>query len=508
MSRSTGGVGDRVLAIDLGTSMVKAGVFGRDGQRFGFGAARPTSHSPQPGWSEQPSGPLWSATVHACRQAVGESGPQEIEAVSITGARGSIALDDGDCGLLTDFITWQDRRSTDHAESAAALVDAGAYYRTTGGRMDASLWLPKLLWLAEFRTELVSRAGRVITPPTFVAQQFGADHPPTEWSAAAYSGLFDIASYTWHEELVRKFGVPSEWLPPLAEPGTAVGVVSAMAAELTGISQGAALVLAAADGPCADLGCGVVDPGALTCYLGTAISVAGPLPQRIEDDTQSLLIAPGATRGNYRMLALGLAGASVLDWYRAVTSYQVLDGLDALVEQSSVGSRGVLFVPALAGAGAPLWSPHARGAFLGLEFGHTKADLVRAMLEGVAFECSSMIDALGPFGFARTGVRIAGGGSRSRAWTQMIADLLDAPVIVPNEPDPGLRGAAAYALVHCGFFADVIAAAGALEGPATVREPTMPATGALQARADTYRLVRQTFLNSGLDEALAKVVEP
>ena len=492
-----------VAAIDVGTSAVKAGIFDRDGRRRGYGTASAGALDKGAGWREQPTELVWQATVDACRQALAAAGRPEVAAVAVTGARGSFALGDSAGRLLTDFITWQDRRAVRHAGEAAALVDAGSFHHSTGVRMDASLWLPRLLWLIEHRSGDIAAADCVVTPQAFVARRLGAGGWPAEWSMAAYSGLFDIAIHDWDPALVDLFGVPADLLPLTVPPGTEAGSVSAAAAAATGISRRAPVVLAASDGPSAEIGCGVIEPGRLNCYLGTAVSVAGPSGQRVEDRSQSLMIAPGSTPARYRMLALGMAGASVLDWYGSLTGRPVLDRLDALVARSEPGARGALFIPALAGAGAPYWSPAARGAFVGLGFGHAEADLVRAMLEGVAFECFWMIEALRVFGFDPTSLRVTGGGSRSAAWTQLIADVVGTEVVVPDEPDPGLRGAAAYALACAGSYPDVLAAARAVAGAGSLRAPSPAATEVLRDRADLYRQVRHALMNSGLDEALS-----
>ena len=501
MSRRVGAV----VAVDVGTSAVKAGVFTADGRRLGYGAAPAGPARPRPGWSEQPASVVWQATAGACRQALAEAGSAEITGVAVTGARGSFALGDRDGALLTDFITWQDRRAAAQADAAGRRVDAGRFRRATGTRMDASLWLPRLLWLTEHRPDLVAAAGCVVTPQAFVVGRLGAGQWPAEWSAAAYSGLFDIVDHCWHDEMLDTFGVPARLMPPAAPPGTEAGLTSAAAAQQTGLPPQVPVVLAAADGPCAELGCGVVEPGRLICYLGTALSVAGPVERPLEDPSGRLLVAPGSTEGCYRMLALGMAGSSVLDWYATLVGRPVLDRLDALVEASAPGAGGARFIPALAGAGAPHWSAEARGAFTGLGFSHTEADLVRAMLEGVAFECYWMIEALRAFGFDPAGLRVTGGGSRSRAWTQLIADAVGTEIVVPDEADPGLRGAAAYALTCCGSHPDVLSAATALAGAGTVRAPSPAAATALRDGADHYRQLRQAFASSGLDRDLARL---
>ena len=496
------GASELVAAIDVGTSAVKAGIFDSNGRRRGYGTASAGARDPGAVRSEQPGELIWQATIDACRQALAAAGRTEVAAVAVTGARGSFALGDSAGRLLTDFITWQDRRAIRHADEAATLVDAVSFHRSTGVRMDASLWLPRLLWLIEHRSDAIAAADCIVTPQALVARRLGADGWPAEWSMAAYSGLFDIAARSWDPALVELFGVPGDLLPPTVPPGAEVGHVSAAAAEATGVSRRAPVVLAASDGPSAEIGCGVIEPGRLNCYLGTAVSVAGPVERRVEDRSQGLMTAPGSTPTRHRMLALGMAGASVLDWYGSLTGRPVLDRLEALVARSEPGARGALFIPALAGAGAPYWSPAARGAFIGLGFGHTEADLVRAMLEGVAFECLWMIEALRAFGFDPTGLRVTGGGSRSAAWTQLIADVVGTEIVVPDEPDPGLRGAAAYALARVGSYPDVLAAARAVAGAGSLRAPSPAATEVLRDRADLYLQVRRAFSNSGLDEAL------
>lgn len=504
MSRSSG----IVVAIDIGTSTVKAGVLTADGRRLGYGTVPAPSLRPRPGWSEQPAARIWQATAGACRQALAEAGSPKIEAVAVTGARGSFALAGRDGRLLTDFITWQDRRALGQAAAAAALADAGWLQRITGVRMDASLWLPRLQWLIEHRRDLVAAAGCIVTPQAFVVGRLGAGHWPAEWSAAAYSGFFDIADHRWHEGLVDTFSVPAGLLPAALPPGAEAGRTSPAAGTETTLPPRVPIVLAAADGPCAELGCGVVEPGRLICYLGTALSVAGPVERRIEDPSGSLITAPGSTRSLYRVLALGMAGASVLDWYGKLVGRPVLDRLDALMEGSVPGAAGARFIPALAGSGAPHWSAEARGAFLDLGFGHTEADLVRALLEGVAFEFFWMIETLRPFGFDPAGLRVTGGGSRSNAWTQLIADIVGTEVVVPDETDPGLRGAAAYALVHAGSHPDVLSAAKAIAGSGSSRVPSPAATETLRAGADYYRDVRRAFARSGLDTDIAHVPLP
>ena len=501
MSRPVGAV----VAIDVGTSAVKAGVFTAGGRRLGYGAAPAGPSRPRPGWSEQPAALVWKATAGACREALAQAGSTEITAVAVTGARGSFALGDRGGALLTDFITWQDRRAVDQAAAAGRRVDAGRFRRATGARMDASLWLPRLLWLIEHRPDVVAAAGCVVTPQAFVIGRLGAGQWPAEWSAAAYSGLFDIVDRCWHEEMLDTFGVPARLMPPAAPPGGEAGLTSEAAAPETGLPSQLPVVLAAADGPCAELGCGVVEPGRLICYLGTALSVAGPVERPLNDPSGSLMVTPGSTEGRYRMLALGMAGSSVLDWYSTLVGRPVLDRLDALVEASAPGAGGARFIPALAGAGAPHWSAEARGAFTGLGFGHTEVDLVRAMLEGVAFECFWMIEALRDFGFDPARLRVTGGGSRSRVWTQLIADVVGTEIVVPDEADPGLRGAAAYALACCGSHPDVLSAAAAIAGDGSVRVPSPAAATALRAGADHYRRLRRAFAGSGLGSDLAQL---
>ena len=361
--------------------------------------------------------------------------------------------------------------------------------------------LPKLRWLAiQARSPLDEPGAVVLTPQGHLASCLGVVDSTTDWSTAAHLGVFDISALQYDAALGSAFGLDLARLPTAVAPGSVVGAVSHEGAALTHLPPGIPIVLAGADGICAELGGGVTEIGQSYAYLGSGLALASPIAGLPDHVPEGLVVAPGSIAGRMRLLALGVSGASVLDWYERATASVVLDRIESLAEASPPGASGVLFVPALAGAGAPFWSPTARGAMLGLTYATGEPDLVRAMLEGVAFELRSMLEAVAVAAGLPQEVHLTGGGARSDAWSQIIADTLEVPVARTLEADPGLRGAACYALAALGLDADAIDAARRIQAPLAVTKPALHSP--LPARARLYRRIREAFVDHALDLAI------
>ena len=209
-------------------------------------------------------------------------------------------------------------------------------------------------------------------------------------------------------------------------------------AEQLGLPPGIPLVAAGSDGVCSELGAGVLEPGGLYAYLGTAATVAGPLARPDLPVDPALILMPGSTATRWRILGLAMAGGSARAWLMAVLGIRDQRRVERLIAASPPGARGVLFVPTLAGASAPLPDGRARGLFAGLSLGSDAADLSRAVHEGVALELRWLVDGIRRSVGTPSEVRLTGGGSRSDAWAQILADVLGVPVARIRRSEPGV----------------------------------------------------------------------
>jgi sugar (pentulose or hexulose) kinase len=302
--------------------------------------------------------------------------------------------------------------------------------------------------------------------------------------------------------LLDRFDIPLAALPRLVAQGSTVGWLSIRAAGLLGLPAGLPLVAAASDGICSELGAGVVDSGQRYAYLGTAAAVAGPISAPTPSLDESVILMPGSVVDRWRLVGLAMAGASARAWFMGMTGMRDERRFDELVERSPAGAGGVTFLPTLAGATAPVREPRARGVFAGLSLASSRAHLARAVLEGVALELRWLDRALGS-ATGTSDVRLTGGGSRSRVWAQIMADVLGAPVARVLEPNPGLRGAAAYAWAAVGASQSVLELARANPTALEPFEPAPDRRPVYDEAAGIYAALRTALHEGGLDARLA-----
>jgi sugar (pentulose or hexulose) kinase len=495
-----------VLAVDIGTSAVKAGTFDRRGELLA--AASVPQAIVGSAWGAREHDPVatWSAFKVAVTSVLGALGKgQELGAAAITGPRGTFCFIDRDGASTSNFITWQDQRAAAVvAADLAGLYDADRYERVVGMGYTSTSVLPKLVWAQRYDAGLVERAFGISTPQGYVLRRLGGGAEVIEPTVAAHVGLLELRTRQWSQDLRDVFGVGDLMLPELVATGDIVGTTSQFAHRELGLPPGLPVVLAGSDGICSEIGLGVTTPGQVYTYLGTASAVAGPIPAkqpRRRLRRTGIVRMPGRDRSLDRLLGLGGAGASAADW--AVRTLQIggMGRLDELAAGSPPGARGVLFAPTLAGASAPNPAPMALGGFVGLSLAHGLEDLARAVLEGVAIELRTMLGAASSLGLQAQELRLTGGGARSPVWRQVIADVFQLPVLTCAGRESGLRGAAISAFAaSSGQSLEALAAEWSVGQDVT--EPTPALSGRYDRVVANYGAVRKALAGGGVDQAL------
>jgi sugar (pentulose or hexulose) kinase len=384
---------------------------------------------------------------------------------------------------------------------------AAEFRAIAGAAFDPAVGLPKLLWLRSRMPGVLAGEWQIATPQSDVLRRLGADPGAVDLSVAGHLGLLDVRELGWSGPLLERFGVPLVALPRLVAQGSEVGRLSARAAQLLGLRPGMPLIAAASDGICSELGAGVVEEGQRYAYLGTASAIAGPVSSPTLPDDESIILMPGSLADRWRLVGLGMAGASARAWFMSTTGMRDERRFDRLVEGSPAGAGGVMFLPTLAGATAPVRDPRARGVFAGLSLGSNRADLARAVLEGVGLELGWLNRALGSATGASE-VRLTGGGSRSAVWAQILADILRVPVARVLEPNPGLLGAAAYGWAAVDSSRSVLDWARDHPTSFELFEPIADRRAVYEESAGIYAALRTALHEAGLDERLAAAGTP
>ena len=449
-----------VLAIDAGTTGVTALVVTPDGSIAARGYQEFAQHFPKPGWVEHAPEEIWQATIEATRAVLKLHDKDDLTAVGITNQRETILLWDRETlGSPRRAIVWQDRRT---ADICTRLREAGHEERVTeltGLRLDPYFSGTKLMWLAEEEphTWALVQSGRyaVGTVDSYlIARMTRGTWHVTDVSNASRTLLFDLTTGDWSEELCTLFGVPRDALPDLVPNWGEVSVTDPR------VFAGLELPIAgiAGDQQSALFGQTCFDVGDSKCTYGTGSFILTNTGSSLERSDAGLL-STAAWRSPDGVLTYALEGAifvtgAAVQWLR--------DGLQIVgsaaetqaIAKTVKDSEGVVFVPALTGLGAPHWDPHARGLIIGITRGTTRAHIVRATLEAIAFEVRDVLETQE---FARSGLssvlKVDGGASANDLLCQIQADQVGVPVERPKIVETTGLGAAFLAGLGTGMWA-------------------------------------------------------
>ena len=486
-----------LLGVDIGGSGAKAALVAvGSAQLLGSGYVEYRMRSVVPGQAEHDAEAWWQAAVQAIRQAVGATDPATIAGVGVSCTNGLVAVDAGGQPLRPAIMLW-DQRAVPEVGHIAGIVDAARMFAITGNPLAPGAYsLPTMLWLKRHEPETWRDAHALVVPGGYLVARltgtFTIDH-----SRACTTLLFDIRRRAWHQPFLEAFDIPFEKLPrPL--PGHALaGSVTAEAAALTGLRAGTPVVAGCMDTVAAAVGCGVTEPGECFVIMGTAARVATALSEPCFD---ARFMNCTHTTGN-RWLAIGALNGigSSWRWIRdtfgqpeqslaARSGQNAYDLLAAQAAQAPPGSKGLLYLPYLAGERTPIWDPQARGVWLGITLGHTRADVLRSVLEGTAFAIRHVVDILEhEQALAIPELRIGGSAARSAIWNQIIADTLGKPVVTMVEAQTEVLGAAILAGVGLEVYPDYASAIAEHVRPGPVFRPDPAAHAAYTQLFPLYR---------------------
>jgi xylulokinase len=307
-------------------------------------------------------------------------------------------------------------------------------------------------------------------------------------------GVVDQERFEYAQALVAACGLRPDQLPALAAPGSVIGSVSPWAAEATGLAAGTPVVAGGGDGQMAGLGAAVSRPDLAYLNLGTGVTLGTHSDRYVASLAFRTLSSP--IPGRWTLEALLASGVLSVAWFRDEVARDATPGaeerLEALAAAVPTGAGGLMFLPYLTSAETPYWDPAARGAWVGLREHHGRGHLYRAILEGIAFEQRFILSRIeAETGFRVATLRAMGGGTRSRLWLQVMADILDRPIATTDLAETTALGAAilAAAAVGLGGERDPAATAQRMTGAWTTLEPSPPAAARYARLAPIYERI-------------------
>ncbi len=456
------------LGLDLGTTNAKAAAYDGQGRLVGATtAAYPTAY-PQPGWAEQRPVDWQKALTAATGELMAVLGSRKADLVAIglsAHGPGVVLVDEQGQPLLETSPTWQDTRCLAQGQWLIDQVGLG----WAGQGMGDNSFPPKLRWIIEHHPAVAGRARYALGVKDFLVHwltgEFATEPTTTAGAATWWTPLFDACEW------------PLDKLPAIVPSTAIVGPVRSALVDQLGLPVPLPVVMGINDGASATLSMGAIQPGDMVLTLATAGVIRTVLSSPLAPETRlahNLFYWPYV---NDQWIAGGQlkAAASALEWLARSHAETTMEMLLAEAAQSPAGSRGVCFAPYLMGRGSPTPNPAATGAFLGLTLNSQRGDLVRAVLEGVAFEFRTLLDELVRLGHPCSILRMSGGGTRSPLWRQILAAVLARP-LTHYSADSTL-GAAIMAAVGRGYHDNLADAVAQMVYPAdtTVAAPAVVA---------------------------------
>jgi xylulokinase len=474
------------LGIDVGTSSVKVVLIDADQRIVGSASEALTVERPHPNWSEQDP-QSWVEATSSAIDSLAKDRPKDLARVRGIGLsghmHGATLLDQAD-RPLRPCILWNDGRS---ADEAAELDGDPRFRELTGNIVFPGFTAPKLLWVQRNEQRIFGDIAKVLLPKDYVRLWLSGDHA-SDMSDSAGTSWLDVAKRDWSDELLAATSLDRDRMPTLHEGTECTGKLRPVLTSRWGIDEAPVIAGGAGDNAASACGVGTVAPGSAFVSLGTS-GVLFVANERFRPNAESAVHAfCHALPQTWHQMGVILSAAASLEWLAGVTGASASD-LAISVEGKADRPGDLVFLPYLSGERTPHNDAQARGSFIGLAADSDRASLARAVMEGVAFALADNLLALRAAGTQVERATAVGGGSRSRAWLQIIANTLDLPIDVPAEGDFG----GAFGAARLGLIAAEDADPIAICRPPETHHTVAPYSAATEAYAAAHQRYRDLY---------------
>ena len=432
-----------------------------DGQICGSVSEEYPLSFPQPGWSEQEPADWWDAVCRGLKKLLDGQDASQVAGIGVGGQmHGLVTLDEND-NVIRPAILWNDGRTAKETDWLNSAVGKEKLSALTANIAFAGFTAPKILWMQANEPENFARIAKIMLPKDYIGYCLTGVHA-CDYSDASGMLLLDVQNKCWSEEMLDICGVRKEQMPQLFESFETIGVVKTETAAALGLPENVKVVAGAGDNAAAAVGTGTVGDGACNISLGTSGTIFIS-SERFGVDPNNALHAFAHADGTYHLMGCMLSAASCNKWFcEDILATQDYAGEQSPIDDSALGSNRVYFLPYLMGERSPINDTDARGTFIGLTMDSGRADMVQAVLEGVAFAIRDSFEVAKSLGIHIERSMLCGGGAKSPLWRKIMANVLDIPLDIPQtEEGPGY-GAAMLAMVGCGVYTDVKKCAEAL----------------------------------------------
>ncbi|PLV58711.1 xylulokinase [Thermotoga sp. KOL6] len=439
---------DLYVGLDVGTTGVKGILVDETGKILSIATERLSMITPQPAWAEQEPFSWWEAVRKILKKLSlkAKEHSSKIRAISTSGQMHSLVLIDKNGEILRNAILWCDQRTHKECEEATEkLGGEGSVLNLVGNPILPGFTLPKLLWIRNHEPEIFEKIEKIMLPKDFINYMLTGE-VKTEHSDASGTVMYDVSKMEWNDEVLKELNISRDLLPEIIPSNGVVGRLKPDVARDLELEEDTLVIAGGADNACAALGIAVVEPGDVMVSLGTSGTVLAPTLGEKPDPKGRVHFFSHTVPGMRYHMGVMLSAAFSLEWFKEKFLSEDYETINEEVEKVPIGSNGIVFLPYLNGERTPHRDPFARGVFFGISSYNTKWDMVRAIFEGVAFGIKDSFDVLKELDVKITNVRITGGGSKSKVWNKMLADMISMKIQKPVVDEGASYGAAILAV--------------------------------------------------------------
>lgn len=462
------------LGVDVGTGGSRALLVDESGNEVAaVTAPHEEMRMEEPLWAEQRPENWADASVQAIRGALTQAGisGDRVRGVGLSGQMHGLVILDEAHRVIRPSLIWCDQRSQAQVDFIHHRAGRENVLRWIANPVLTGFTLPKLLWVRDREPRNFEQVKKVLLPKDYVRFALTGEFA-SDVSDASGTAVFDVVQRKWSFEMMDALGLDRAILPAVQESSDVSARLSHQAEELTGLKAGTPVVAGAGDQAASAVGNGIVRSGIVSCTLGTSGVVFAHMEKVAYDSGGRVHTFCHAARGKWHVMGVTQGAGLSLQWFRNQfapgASYDEL-----MVEAASApaGSHGLQWLPYLMGERTPHLDAVARGGWIGLTAKHTRADMIRAIVEGVAYSQKDCLDLVEELGVTVSSVRASGGGARSPFWRQILADVFRKRVSTLQSQEGSAYGAALLAMVGTGAFSSVEEACAATIREASFVEP-------------------------------------
>ena len=456
-----------VIGIDLGTSAVKTILIDEAGKVAAQAAQPYPLDQPDNGWAEQNPLDWRTAVISTIQKVVAQSGVEGklVRGIGLSGQMHGLVLLDEAGRPLRPSIIWCDQRSAKEADELGEILSLSRWLDITANPPIAAWTAAKIMWVRKHEPAIYRQCRHILLPKDYVRYALTGEFA-TDVSDASGMQLLDVGNRCWSKEVLNKLDIRRELLGRVYESQEVTGTLLPEVARACGLGTDVKVVAGAADNAAAAIGTGVVCQGEAFTSIGTSALVYTHLDHFEQIPEGSLHVCCSAVPGGWFTMGGPQAAGLSLEWFKdnfcrewleqaCENGMDIYEAINKAVEIIQPGSGRLIFMPYLMGERTPHMDPKCRGAFVGLNTVHTAAHLLRAIMEGITYSLGDCNYILKKLGNPVRQMKVCGGGSRSRVWRQIMADIYQCDIAALEQEEGPAYGAAILAGVGTGIFENI-----------------------------------------------------